>query len=196
MWLTRRLTVAVHGGDLLESKLRILLAEQLDYSLMAERTSVEWTQAVRDLDRWMLQSALLGGERAARLASDGADAQVEVEWRLTMGVRYPAAAICSIPRRRPSSFTPDNTALRHAVPAAERAAIAGVDHAVATAALVAVEAEIVSTRRQLRALRERWIPRLESALSRLVVTLDDQEHDEHVRLRWAASPSRTGRARP
>lgn len=196
MWLTRRLAVATRGGDLLENKLRILLAEQQDFALMAERTGTQWEASVVDLEGWMLRSDLLSGKRGVRLASDGADADVDIAWRLTMGVRYPAEAVTEIPARRAPAFAPDNTALRRASTAAERAVTAGVDHAVATTALAAVEAEITSTRRQLRAIRERWIPRLERELSALGRRLDDEEHDEHLRLRWAADPSDSGRTRP
>jgi V/A-type H+-transporting ATPase subunit D len=195
MWLTRRLAVATRGGDLLENKLRILLAEQQNFALMAERTGAQWEATVVELEDWMMRSALLSGERGVRLASDGADAHVDIAWRLTMGVRYPAEAVTEIPLRQAPAFAPDNTALRHASAAAERAVTAGVDHAIATTALAAVGAEISSTRRQMRAIRERWIPRLQHELSALGRRLDDEEHDEHLRLRWAADPSLPGRAR-
>lgn len=195
-WLVRRRDVATRGGDLLERKLRILLAEEQDYTLKTERTAAEWVDSVAELERWMLCSAVLSGERGARLASDGAAGEVEVTWTLTMGVRYPSSATWWAPEGPAGAFPPDNSALVQARPAAQRAVRAGVEHAVAVTALDAVRAEIATTRRQLRALRERWIPRLESAHSGLVVTLDDQEHDEHVRLRWAADPTAAGRARP
>jgi V/A-type H+/Na+-transporting ATPase subunit D len=195
-WLVRRHDMATRGGDLLERKLRILLAEEQDYAMRAERTAAEWSDAVRELQRWMLRSAVISGERGARLASDGAAGEVEVTWALTMGVRYPASATWWAPDQPAGSCPPDNTALLHARPAAQRAVRAGVDHAVAVAAHDAVRAEISTTRRQLRALRERWIPRLQSAHDDLLVALDDQEHDEHVRLRWAADPTTAGRARP
>ncbi|MCU0301742.1 MAG: V-type ATP synthase subunit D [Candidatus Nanopelagicales bacterium] len=185
-WLARRRAMAERGSDLLERKLRILLAEEEDYALRAERTRADWHDAVRQLDRWMLRSALLSGERALRLATDGADARVEVDWRLTMGVRYPADATCAL--AGPGGFQPDNTALHEACDAARRAVLVGVDHAVATAALEAIRTEIAATRRQLRALDHRWLPRLEAAHAQLLIQLDDIEHDEHVRLRWAAVP--------
>jgi vacuolar-type H+-ATPase subunit D/Vma8 len=175
-------------------KRRILRGEEQDYALRAERTGAAWDQAARELQRWMLQSALLSGERGLRLATDGADARVEIDWRLTMGVRYPADARCWLPDA-PGGFAPDNTALHHATGAAQRAVQAAVDHAVATTALAAIRSEIGSTRRQLRALQQRWLPRLEGAHARLLIQLDDLEHDEHVRLRWAADSARTGRAR-
>ena len=195
-WLARRRDVATRGGDLLERKLRILLAEEQDYAMLAERTAAEWADAVGDLDRWMLRTAMISGERGTRLAGDGGSCEVAVTWTLTMGVRYPSTAAWRAPARPVGAFPPDNTALVHARPAAERAVRAGVDHAVAVAAHEAVRAEIATTRRQLRALRERWIPRLEASHAGLMVALDDQEHDEHVRLRWAADPSSAGRARP
>jgi V/A-type H+-transporting ATPase subunit D len=193
-WLARRRAVAARGSDLLERKLRILRAEEQNYALRAERTASAWEAEARELERWMLRSALLSGERGVRLATDGADAVAEIDWRLTMGVRYPADATCVLPEGL-GGFTPDNTALHHAAAAARRAVRAGVDHAVATAALAAIRAEIDSTRRQLRALEQRWLPRLESARARLMIQLDDLEHDEHVRLRWAADSARTGRTR-
>jgi V/A-type H+-transporting ATPase subunit D len=188
-WLARRRAMATRGSDLLERKLRILLAEEQDYALRAERTEAEWSAAARDLEVWMLRSALISGERAVRLATDGATAQVEVDWRLTMGVRYPADAACTAPDS--GGFQPDNSALHAASEAADRAVRSAVDHAVASSALAAIRTEIASTRRQLRALDQRWLPRLDAAQSRLLIQLDDLEHDEHVRLRWAAAP--TGR---
>ena len=192
-WLARRRAMATRGSDLLERKLRILLAEEQDYALRAERTEAEWSAAARDLEVWMLRSALISGERAVRLATDGATAQVEVDWRLTMGVRYPADATCTAPAA--GGFQPDNSALHAASEAADRAVRSAVDHAVASSALAAIRTEITATRRQLRALEQRWLPRLDAAQSRLLIQLDDLEHDEHVRLRWAADAARTGRAR-
>ncbi len=194
MWLRRRLVVAVHGGDLLDRKIRILLAEEQSFGLRVEQTRAEWVAAVRDLDRWMLRASLLSGDRGLRLAHDGADADVDVEWRLTMGVRYPAQATCRVPERSPATPAPDNSALVHATRAAERAVRAGVDQAVASTALDAVRSEIAATRRQLRAVTDRWIPRLQDARGALDASLDEQEHDEGVRLRWAATraPVRRG----
>jgi V/A-type H+/Na+-transporting ATPase subunit D len=186
VWLRRRLVVAERGADLLERKLRILVGEEQSFALLAERTNTEWDDAVRELELWTLRASLLSGARGLRLASDSEDAEVEVAWRLTMGVRYPARSTCQLPRRPASRAVPDNTALVHAVVAAERAVRAGVDHAVAVAALAAMREEITSTRRQLRAVRDRWIPRLEAAHRAVTVTLEDQEHDEGIRLRWAA----------
>jgi V/A-type H+-transporting ATPase subunit D len=194
-WLGRRHTVATRGSDLLERKLRILLSEEQAYAMNAQRTEGEWQRAVGEFERWMLRSALLSGERGLRLATDGADAAMFIDWHLTMGVRYPAGATCEIPRE-PGGFVADNTALRQARTAAQEAVRAAVAHAVATTALAAIRAEIARTRRQLRALQRRWLPRLEAAEAHLLIQLDDLEHDEHVRLRWAAGSTRWGGNRP
>ena len=192
VWLARRIAVADRGGDLLEHKLRILLAEEQNYALAADRTRQEWEQALRELQTWMLRSALISAETGVRLATPGRDCEVAVEWRVTMGVRYPASATCRpAPLPQGERLVP-NTALFYAGPAAARAAKAGVEHAVAERALMAIQQEIAGTRRQLRALRERWLPALESERQRLLIALEDAEHEEHVRLRWAAPADRRG----
>ena len=192
-WLLRRRQVAERGSDLLERKLRILLAEEQDYALRVGRTRQRWEQACADLELWLLRSAIVSGERGLRLATDGAPATIEIEWRLTMGVRYPAQAVGGMSAT--GGFAPDNSALHYATSAAQDALDAGIEHAAASAALAAITAEIAATRRQLRALQRMWLPRLETALAHVSVQLYDIEHDEHVRLRWAADATRGRRLR-
>lgn len=194
-WLVRRTEVAERGSDLLERKLRILLAEEQAYALRAERTGRRLAAAAADLDRWMLRAALISGQRGLRLAIDGPSASISIDWRLTMGVRYPAEATCTLPGG-PGGFAPDSTALRQATLAAQECARAATEHAVASAALAAISAEITATRRQLRALQRRWLPHLAAARAHLLIQLDDLEHDEHVRLRWAADAQRPGGSSP
>jgi len=74
---------------------------------------------------------------------------------------------------------------------------AAARHAAALTALRTIEAELLATRRRLRAVEDRWIPRLESTLARIRLALDEQERAEGVRLRWAAGHlSRHGQALP
>ena len=196
LWLRRRLALAERGGELLEQKLRILRAEEDRFTLRCERTAEEWAAAVRDLDVWTVRAALLSGERGLRLARCGdRPAVADVSWRLTMGVRYPSAVAVRLPPTEPADPVPDNSALLHARTAAERVVQAGAEHAVATTALAAIRAEIATTARQVRALQDRWVPRLEAARNALDVALDDQEHEDGVRLRWASARGReSGRA--
>lgn len=189
MWLDRRIAVATRGGNLLEQKLRILLDLQERFALLAERTQVEWEQAVRDLEVWTTRAGLVSGQRGLRMAGAADPAQVHVVWNLTMGVRHPADATCVLPEGLPTDAVPDSAALLQARQAARRVVRAGVDQAVAGTALDAVRAEIVTTRRQLRAVQTRWLPRLEEARRVLGMALDDQEHDEALRLRWSADAS-------
>lgn len=195
MWLDRRIAVATRGGSLLEQKLRILLDLQERYALLTERTQVEWVEAVRELDLWTTRAGLVSGQRGLRMACDGDPAQVDVAWHLTMGVRHPSDASVALPEGRPTDAVPDSAALLAAREAARRAVRAGVDQAVAGTALAAVRAEIVATRRQLRAVQTRWLPRLEEARRVLGMALDDQERDEALRLRWSADADRGRMAR-
>lgn len=182
LWLVRRLSVARRGADLLDRKHRILLAETSRLSGAAARTAAEWERCCADAERWLLRAAMLGGERAVRLAADGSAADVTVSYGVTMGVRHPDGATCRVP----ASATWDGPALAAAREAHGRALEAAVRHAAAAAALHAVEAETLATRYRLRAVRDRWIPRLEQALAEVTLALEEQELADSARLRLAA----------
>lgn len=196
VWLQRRVAVARRGAALLDLKLRILGREEQRFALRSQRTGAEWDQACRAAETWLLRGALLSGERAIRLSDDVPAADVSVRWTTTMGVRHPIEATVRRPDRPAGLAVPDNAALVAAVAAYEAALSAGVAHAAATAALRAVQAEVRTTRRRSRALEERWVPRLDAALRELALALEEQEHDDGVRRRWAsAHPGVGGAAR-
>ena len=70
---------------------------------------------------------------------------------------------------------------------AHRAALAAaVRHAAAAEAVRVIEAETVATRYRLRAIRDRWIPRLEQALAEVTFAIEEQERADAARLRLAA----------
>ena len=79
-----------------------------------------------------------------------------------------------------------------------RALEAAVRHAAAAAALRVIEAETLATRYRLRAVRDRWIPRLEQALAEVTFAIEEQELADSARLRLAAfaPPSAGSRRRP
>lgn len=187
VWLAHRREVAERGSDLLETKLRILAAERDRAALRAERTARDWAEAAEDADRWLLRAALQSGRRGLRLAVDREPAQVRLTWTTTMGVTYPDRAMVVAPQADPDAATPDGTALVQARRQTRRALEAAAEHAAATAALEALDHEVRTTRRRLRALRERWLPRLDAAQAALAEALEQQEREEGVRLRWAAS---------
>ena len=53
-----------------------------------------------------------------------------------------------------------------------------------------IEAEVLATRYRLRAIEDRWIPRLEQALAEVTLALEEQELADAARLRLAVSPDR------
>jgi V/A-type H+-transporting ATPase subunit D len=187
MWLQRRLAVAERGVDLLDQKLRLLHTERQRLSVHAERTGETWRAAAREADEWLLRGALLGGQRGIRLAARPGTADVDVAWTHLMGVRYPSEARCTPAPPEPGAAPPDNAALVAARDAHRRAVEAAVSHAAAAAAVRVLEGEEAATRRRLRAIEDRWMPRLQQALTQIQLGLEEQEHAEGVQLRWAAA---------
>ncbi|HEY7011108.1 MAG TPA: V-type ATP synthase subunit D [Streptosporangiaceae bacterium] len=183
LWLQRRLETARRGASLLDRKLRILQA-QLDQARdSAAQTAGEWRHSQSEAESWLLRAALLGGQRAIRLADDGLFAEVTVTYAATMGIRYPAGATCVIP---PTAAW-DGPALAGARQAHRAALAAAVRHAAAAEAERIIEAETLATRHRLRAVRDRWIPRLEQALAGVTFAIEEQERADAARLRLGAS---------
>jgi V/A-type H+-transporting ATPase subunit D len=77
-------------------------------------------------------------------------------------------------------------ALPMARAAYRRALEAAVAHAAADGAARVVSAEVRTTRLRLRAIQDRWVPRLEQALAGVEASLLEAEGAENVRLRWVA----------
>ncbi|WP_405522545.1 V-type ATPase, D subunit [Streptomyces canus] len=190
--LRHSLDVAERGADLLEQKLRILRSEH-ERLLSAERSAaLAWRDLLSEAEDWLLRGLFLGGEQALDAAAAGiGPAEVTLRWTTSMGVRHPAAAAVSVPARSPTAAAPTNTALVHAEAAYGRALRAGGEYAAAHAAAELLGAEVISTRHRVRALRRHWIPRLREALDRADLALEQAEHEDGVRRRWAArSPER------
>ena len=108
-----------------------------------------------------------------------------------MGVRYPAEATCTVPDPAPAAPPPGNAALVAARVCYRRAVQAAVRQAALETAVRVLEAQETATRRRLRAIVDRWIPALRQALAELQFKLEEDEHNDVVRLRWAAG-NRTG----
>jgi V/A-type H+-transporting ATPase subunit D len=188
--LQRRLVVAARGASLLEQKLQILRAETQRLRLLADRTERAWIEASVEADLWATRAALLSGERGLRFAEADDHAEVAVDWADTMGVRYPAGATCSVLPRPPAAPPDGSAALAAARSAYERALNAAVQHAAALTAKRILETEDAATRRRVRALNDRWRPRLTTALHDLELALEEQERAEGVRFRWASGALR------
>ncbi|WP_345470465.1 V-type ATP synthase subunit D [Actinoallomurus oryzae] len=181
LWLRRRLAIAQRGVDLLQRKLRLLVRVHHRLVSEAERTGQEWTATCADADKWGLRACLADGRRALRPASP---AEVTVRWAETMGLRYPAGATCTPPPDPPPVCS---AALDEARQAAEIAIQAAVRHAVAQEAEHRVAREISVTRQRIRALRDRWIPRLIAAIEHIDLALDEAERSDAARLLRAGS---------
>jgi V/A-type H+/Na+-transporting ATPase subunit D len=181
LWLARRLQVALRGADLLDRKLRILQGELDSRRAAAAQTAAEWNRCCADAERWLLRASLLGGQRAVRLGADGQAADVTITYAITMGVRHPGSATCV----SPVPATWDGPALRGTRQAHGAALAAAVRHAAAAEALRVIEAEALATRYRLRAIKDRWIPRLEQALADVTLAIEEQELADAARLRRA-----------
>jgi len=187
LWVERRLSVARRAADLLDQKSRILRQERARLAPLSEQTRAEWEQCCAEAETWLLRAALLGGQAAIRHATPQRPATVTVRWATAMGARYPAEAVTTIDDPDAAGPGVGNAALGPAAAAYRRALDAAARHAAASAALRTIDAELLATRRRLRAVQDRWIPRLESTLARIRLALDEQERAEGVRLRWAAA---------
>jgi V/A-type H+/Na+-transporting ATPase subunit D len=182
LWLEQRLAVASRAAGLLDRKLRILAAELLRLRERAQHTQREWESQCAGARRWLLRAVMLGGERAVELSAAGGQAQVSVSYTTTMGVSHPAAAHCVM--SEPAQW--EGPAMVRARQAYRKALAAATEHAVASAALAAIDAEQAATRYRLRAVRDRWIPQLREALAQAQLALEELERADAARLRRAA----------
>ncbi|MFG2884178.1 V-type ATP synthase subunit D [Streptomyces sp. NPDC048297] len=185
--LRRSLGTARRGADLLEHKLRLLLDRERAERRAAEEAYRVWRDRLAEADVWLVRGVLLGGERALAEAVLADRAFVDVEWDALMDVRHPATVAWTAPVRSPAEPTPSNTALAHAESSYLAAVPAAAEHAARTAAARLLSAEAERTAQRVRALRRHWIPQLENELSAVELALEEAEHEEAVRRRWAAT---------
>lgn len=195
--LLTRIDVARKAAGLLDRKLSILRGEERRLAVLAERTRQEFHRCAGEADLWLLRAGLLGGQRpllAARAPSTG-QATLRVSWRVAMGVGYPDTVELRLP---PSERLPavGSSALPRAAVAHQEALAAGVRYAAAATALARVRAELTATRRRLRSIQDRLLPRLEAALHAVELGLDEAEREEGLRLRWSAGPAAGSRVSP
>ncbi|HEU4420979.1 MAG TPA: V-type ATP synthase subunit D [Pilimelia sp.] len=190
LWLEHRLHTADRGAGLLDRKLRILRTEQERFRLLAERTGADWRKLCAEADAWLRRGALLGGQREIRLSQAEQPADVTIEWGAVMGVRYPRRALCRPRGGQAARRGPGTAALAEATAAYDRVLVAAADHAAALAACQVIEREVDETRRLLRAIQDRWVPRLQGALRELTERLEEDERSETVRRHWAAARHR------
>lgn len=187
-WLRRRQAIALRGREQLDRKLRILFPDRQRLALQADRHRADWEAACAEARTWLLRAALLGGQDGIRTASPPEEVGVEVHWTTSMGLRYPADATLfesgsgggAVEQQR------TNAGIAPAAAAFRAAAVSGARLAAAEEAVRRMDAEIAVTRRRLRALEKRWLPRIEGSLAVLELSLEQAELEEGMRLRQAA----------
>jgi V/A-type H+-transporting ATPase subunit D len=176
LWLRQRLASAERGLDLLERKLRILTIEHERRAREAERTEAEWTAACARADIWSLRAALTCGRSSFRPPTG--PAEITVRWTHAMGTRYPDGATCALPPGPASLDT--SAALARARTSCASALDAAVRHAAAREAERVLALEISATRQRIRALRNRWIPRLTAAIGAIDLALEETERADLI----------------
>jgi len=182
--LKKRLAAARRGADLLERKQQILLVELATLRDVHERTAKEWARAAQNASAWLARATELDGPLAVTQAASAEFAKVIVQIAQVAGVDYPNSCVCTVPGARPLGGT---AALAYAAAAHRTALEAAADYAAVDRAVLAVSAELAKTRTFRRAIEDRWVPRLEQEMARLLLELDEAEREENLRLRWAAS---------
>jgi V/A-type H+/Na+-transporting ATPase subunit D len=186
-WVRHRLETADRAASLLDRKLQVLRSERERLREQDDRAEREWIEAFAEAQRWLVRSALLGGEREVRMAAATEPGAVELSWSAVMGVRYPAVEGFTAPDPVEAPRPPGTSAMPVTVAAYTKALEAASRRAATSAALSIVSAEVTATARRLRAINHRWIPRLEAARDAVDRRLDEAERDENARLRWAAA---------
>lgn len=188
LWLRRRLDVADRGIDVMEQKTHALVREHRRLGHLAEEAEQAWQEASREAERWFVRAVVLGGSQQLQLVRAASDrrAEARISWRSMMGVAYPAQVHLEVPDPGPIGSLARSSALSRAAEAHRRAAEAALEHAAASRALRLVEDELEVTRRRLRGLENRWVPRLEELLHDVELTLAEDEREDMVRARWVA----------
>lgn len=183
MWLAGRIEVAQRATELLEHKQQLLLREHRRLAELAERTGRDWRMRAIEAETWNARALVAGGRDELRRAGPTIGwAHARLDWAHQAGVTYPSAAAVDLPPPPALAGTP---ALAHAAATSRRALDAAVHHAAATTARDRVDREFVATVRRLRAIRDRWLPRLRAQLDALDLRLDETEREEITRLRWS-----------
>jgi len=193
-WLLERIATATHGVDLLRQKQQLLSREQRRLLHHREDTEKEWVLACEEADLWSSRADILSGSSATRLAGAPYEgrADVAISWRNTMGVLHPDQARVSAPELPAIDRAALNSAIGPSRDAHLRALEAAARYAAAESALRAIEAELATAHRRLRAIEHHRLPSLRDELHSLKLRLDEVEREERLVTRWAAQRREPG----
>ncbi|HTS72322.1 MAG TPA: V-type ATP synthase subunit D [Gaiellaceae bacterium] len=187
-WLVRRLATARRGAEVLDQKRQALLRLERRLAELLSEAEADWLEAAREAETWLARAAVIGGERALELAAfySREPARIEIAWRRTLGLAYPAEAAVTHAPAPDLSALGGSSALVYAGAAHRSALAAAAAFATTRLAHERAAAELKATTRRLRAVERRWIPRHEEALAALELALDEGEREEAARIRWIA----------
>jgi V/A-type H+/Na+-transporting ATPase subunit D len=185
LWLQHRLELARTAADRLDQKLRVLRSRRAALAEELRRTGPAWDTACREAQQWLDRLLLLAGERALCPEPGSGPAEVTTTWTTAMGVTYPVGASCGFPDPDPREAPLASAALPPAREACRRALGAAAEHAAVSRAAAELDGEIGRTRLRLRGIERHWLPRLEAALASAQRVIDEEEHADGIRLRWA-----------
>ena len=186
LWLVRRLEVARRGAEVLDEKRRTLLQERGRLSARLAETTADWERLAGEAARWNDRAGTIAGARRLRLGRvhAGAGAEIDVEWRNTLGAVFPAGATVRLGAGPDFVALGGGSSIALAATAHAEALAAAAAYAAARAAHEAITAELAATTRRLRAIERRWIPEHEAALRSLELALDQSELEDTLRVRW------------
>ncbi|HEY5051358.1 MAG TPA: V-type ATP synthase subunit D [Acidothermaceae bacterium] len=179
MWLRHRIAVAERGASELERKVQLVSTEVRRRKAQVDQSRAQWRAACEEAERWMLRAGFVGGIDSVRQAQT-TPVEVAITWTTTMGVRHLDSATID------PSAAPDvgmSAAVLQARQAFATALRASADVATAQSALATLEVALLTTRRRARVLRRHWLPRLQSQLHNLEITLEQAEQEDQARLR-------------
>jgi vacuolar-type H+-ATPase subunit D/Vma8 len=183
----RRLEVARTASEVLDEKRRALLRERARLEALVPGARDVWEGAAAEAAMWLERASVLSGERRLELARfhGGAQAELHVEWRNSLGVLVPEDPVLTIRDATGVVGVGGSAALPIAAAAHRRALEAAVRYAALRVTFDRISNELALTTRRLQAIERRWIPQHEGALAALELTLDEGEREDAARTRWA-----------
>ncbi|MFC8503435.1 V-type ATP synthase subunit D [Pedococcus sp. NPDC057267] len=185
LWLRRRLEVATRSREQLDRTLHLIELERHRLLALEEAHGDDWHRACAEGATWLARAAVLTGRDGIRTATPPASLTAEVGWATTAGVVHPLEV--TVARAgAPQATLLASSALAPARDAYERALAAGAALAGVQAGLRSLERQASATRRRLRGLDKRWIPRLRQSLRELEAALEQGEREDRGRLRGSA----------
>jgi V/A-type H+-transporting ATPase subunit D len=187
LWLMSRLEVARRGTEVLDQKRRTLLRERRRTAAALARATEAWDRHGRLATESNDRALALAGERRLHLGAlhRAGPATVEVTWWNMIGTPIPTDV--RVDAGAPPDFVALGGGAAVALAAEEhrRTLVHAAAHAAARAAHEAIEMELATTTRRLRAIETRWIPEHEHALRRLELELAERELEDIARARFA-----------